>query len=104
MHHPWLPVLEEFPYVLREGLEKELDALERSGYIEESTSLYASALVLVSRKGDGLLVCIDYRALNRDAIPEKYPIPRINELIDQVGSCKAKIITALDLMKGYHQR
>jgi len=43
------------------------------------------------------------RALNRDTVPDKYPIPRIDELIGRVGSCKAKVFSALDLMKGYHQ-
>jgi len=48
-------------------------------------------------------VCVNYRVLNKDTVPDKYPIPRIDELIDRVGSCKAKIFTAFDLMKGYHQ-
>ena len=55
------------------------------------------------KKGGGLHICVDYRALNRDTVPDKYPIPRIDELIDRVGRCKAKVFSALDLMKGYHQ-
>ena len=77
--------------------------VQRSGCIEESNSPYTSALVLVRKKGGGLRICVDYRALNRDTVPDKYPIPRIDELIDRVGACKAKIFSALDLMKGYHQ-
>ena len=61
--------------VLRKELEKELENLQRSGCIEESNSPYASALVLVRKKGGGLHVCVDYQALNRDTIPDKYPIP-----------------------------
>ena len=71
--------------------------------LKSLTPPYALALVLVCKNGGGLHICIDYRALNRDTIPDKYPISRIKELIDQVGSCKAKVFSALDLMKGYHQ-
>jgi len=90
-------------YALREELEKELENLQRTGCIEKSNSAYASGLVLVRKRGGGLHVCVDYRSLNRDTKPDKYPIPRIDELIDQVGKCKAKVFSALDLMKGYHQ-
>ena len=41
--------------------------------------------------------------INRDTIPDCYPIPRIDDLIDMVGRCKGKVFTTLDLMKGYHQ-
>ena len=95
--------LRRIPYALRDELEKELENLQRTGCIEKSNSAYASALVLVRKKGGGLRVCIDYRALNKDTKPDKYPIPRIDELIDRVGKCRAKIFSALDLMKGYHQ-
>ena len=41
--------------------------------------------------------------MNRDTVPDKYLIPRIDELIDRVDACKAKVFSVLDLMKGYHQ-
>ena len=66
--------LRRIPYALREELEKELEDLQRSGCIEESNSPYTSALVLVRKKGGGLRICVDYRALNRDTVPDKYPI------------------------------
>ena len=90
------------PYTLRNELEEELDKLLESGCIEPSKSPYSSALVLVRKKGGGLRVCVDYRALNKDTIPG-FPIPRIDELVDMVGRCKATVFTALDLMRGYHQ-
>ena len=95
--------LRRIPYALREELEKELEDLRRSGCIEESNSPYTSALVLVRKKGGGLRICVDYTALNRDTVPDKYLIPRIDELVDRVGACKAKVFSVLDLMKGYHQ-
>ena len=95
--------LGRIPYALRDELEKELDNLQKSGCIEESNSPYTSALVLVRKKEGGLQICVNYRALNRDTVLDKYLIPRIDELIDRVGACKAKVFSALDLMKGYHQ-
>ena len=66
-------------------------------------SPYASALVLVRKKGSGLRVCVDYRGVNKDTIPDKYPIPRIDEMIDMVGKNKPQVFTSLDLMRDYHQ-
>ena len=74
--------------------------MEKIGCMEKSNSDYVSTLVFVRKKGGGLRVCINYRALNKDTQPNKYPIPRIDELLDQVGKCKAKVFLALDLMKG----
>ena len=91
------------PYALRKELEEEMTSLLATGCIEPSASPYASALVLVRKKGGGLRVCVDYRGVNKDTIVDKYPIPRIDKLIDMVGRNKPKIFTSLDLMRGYHQ-
>ena len=90
------------PYKLRDELEQELQKLMETGYIEPSSSSFASDLVLV-RKDVGLRVCGDYRGINKRTIPGRYPIPRIDDLIDMVGRCRGQIFTTLDLMKGYHQ-
>ena len=91
------------PYALRKELEQELSKLESTGCIEPSTSPYASGLVLV-RKTDGTLrVCVDYRQVNKDTVPDRYPMPRMDELVDAIGRKKGKYFTTLDLMKGYHQ-
>ena len=55
------------------------------------------------KKGGGLRVCVDYRGVNRDTIPDKYPMPRIDELIDMVGKNQPTVFTSLHLMHGYHQ-
>ena len=89
------------PYALRRELEKELENLEKTGCIEKSNSAYASAFVLVRKKGGGLRVYIDNRALNKDTKPDKYLISRIDELLDRVGKCKAKVFSAVNLMKGH---
>ena len=80
-----------------------MDNLLKAGCIEASDSLYSSALVLVQKNGRGLCVYVDYRALNKDTISDRFPIPRVDELVDMVGRFKATVFSALDLMKGYHQ-
>ena len=91
------------PYALRAELEAELDQLLSIGCIEPSCSPYASGLILVRKKDGRLRVCLDYRSINKYTVPDRYPIPRIDELIDTVGRQKGKIFSSLDLMKGYHQ-
>jgi len=76
---------QRLPYALRSELEAELIKLEATGCIKASTSPYASGLVLVRKKDGGLRVCVDYRGINKDTTPDRYPIPRIDDLIDTVG-------------------
>ena len=56
------------------------------------------------RKPDGSLrVCVDYHNINKDTILDRYPLPRVDELIDAIGNRKVMYFTTLDLMRGYHQ-
>lgn len=72
-----------------------------AGYIQPSKAPYV-APVLFQKKHDGSLrLCIDYRALNKVTIKTKYPIPRVEDLFDQLGS--ARYFTKLDLRSGYSQ-
>ena len=91
------------PYALRSELESELQKLLDIGCIEPSSSPFASGLVLVRKKDGGLRICVDYRGINKKMVPDCYPIPRIDDLIDTIGRCRGKFFTTLDLMKGYHQ-
>ncbi|GKD20861.1 hypothetical protein Tco_1222564 [Tanacetum coccineum] len=72
-----------------------------AGYIRPLKAPYG-APVLFQRKKDGSLwMCIDYRALNKVTIKNKYPIPIIADMFDQLG--KARYFTKLDFISGYYQ-
>ena len=75
--------------------------MEKNGIIEKSKSEWASPLVIVVEKDGGLCLCIDYRQLDQITKFDAYPMPKIEELLDQIGN--AKFITILDLATGYWQ-
>ena len=71
------------------------------GHVEISTLPYSSP-ILFQRKNDGTLqICIDYRGLNKINVKHKYPLPRIDDLLDQLQGLK--VFSSLDLTSGYHQ-
>ena len=82
-----LSELTELKIQLQELLDKE--------YIRPSVSPWGAPVLFVKKKDDTLRLCIDYRQLNKMTIKNKYPLPRINDLFDQVGG--AKIFSNLDL-------
>jgi hypothetical protein len=84
-----------------EELRRQLQELIDKGYIRPSVSPYG-APVLFARKKDGTLrLCIDYRALNKISVKNKYPLPRIDDLLDQLSG--ATVFSKIDLQSGYHQ-
>lgn len=85
----------------RQIMRDMVDELLESGIIRESNSAYASPALLVNKKNGEKRLCIDYRSLNKITVRDKYPMPRIEELIDRLQGCK--FFTSLDLKSGYYQ-
>lgn len=82
-------------------LKEELEKLITQDIIEECDSPYAAPVVMVPKKDSGIRICIDYRQLNAKTVPDRYPLPRIDDLLHSTK--QAKIFTTLDLKSGYYQ-
>ncbi|KAJ9529794.1 hypothetical protein QJQ45_022194 [Haematococcus lacustris] len=82
-------------------LKQQIGELLDKGFIRPSTSPYASGVLLVRKKDGSFRMCIDYRPLNRLTIKNKYPLPRLDTLLDRLHG--AKVFSKQDLRQGYHQ-
>lgn len=72
----------------RQMIHDMVEELLENGIIRESHSAYASPASLVNKKNGEKRLCIDYRALNKITVKDKYPMPRIEDLIDRLHRCK----------------
>jgi hypothetical protein len=82
-------------------LKNQLQELLDKGLIRSSTSPWGCPALFVKKKDESLRLCVDYRPLNAVTIKNKYPLPRINVLFDQLVG--AKVFSKIDLRSGYHQ-
>lgn len=85
----------------KEEVEKQVADLLKKGFIEPSSSPWGAPILFVPKKNGQLRMCIDYRALNKVTVKNRYPLPRIEELLDQLQG--AVVYSGLDLASGYWQ-
>jgi len=82
-------------------LQIHLEELLRKGYIRPIVSPCGAPILFVRKKDGTLRLCINFRQLNKATIKNNYPLPRIDDLFDQLR--EAKILSKIDLRSGYHQ-
>ena len=102
---PGTPPISRRPYQMPPNelakLKKQLQDLLTKGLIHPSSSEWGCpALFMKKKKDNSLWMCVDYRPLNAVTIKNKYPLPRIDILFDQLS--KAKVLSKIDLRLGYH--
>ena len=87
------------PLELRE-LKTQLQELLEQGFVSPSVSPWGALVLFVRKKDGSLRLCIDYRMLNQVTVKNRYPLPRIDDLFDQLGG--ATMFSKIDLHSGYH--
>ncbi|VVA41124.1 PREDICTED: retrotransposon, partial [Prunus dulcis] len=88
------------PAELKE-LKVQLQELVDKGFIRPSFSPWGAPVLFVKKKDGTMRLCVDYRQLNKVTVRNKYPLPRIDDLFDQLRG--AKVFSKIDLRSGYHQ-
>jgi hypothetical protein len=82
-------------------LKKQITKLQSKGFICPSSSPWGAPVLFVKKKDGTQRMCVDYRSLNKVTIKNKYPLPRIEDLFDQMKA--ASIFSKIYLRSGYHQ-
>ena len=82
-------------------LKEQLQELLDKGFIRPSISPWGVLVLFVKKKDELMRMCIDYRELNKVMVKNRYPLPRIDDLLDQLQG--ARVFSKVDLRSGYHQ-
>lgn len=85
----------------KDEIESQIKGMLAKGWIQPSTSPFSSPVFLVRKKTGDWRLCVDFRRLNAQTIKNKYPLPVIKELLDELQG--ASWFTTLDLCSGFHQ-
>ena len=85
----------------QEEIRSQVNDLLEKGLIQPSSSPYYSPVLLVQKKDGSWRMCIDYRALNKNTIKNRFPIPRIDDALDKLQG--SAFFSRIDLKSGYHQ-
>jgi hypothetical protein len=82
-------------------MQTQVTDLLKHGLIHKSTSPFRAPVLLVKKKTGEMRMCVDYRALNKVIVANRYPLPRIDDLLDKMQG--ATVFSTLDLLSAYHQ-
>ena len=82
-------------------LKTQLEELLEKQFVRPSVSPWGAPVLLVKKKDGSMRLCVDYRQLNKVTIKNRYPLPRIDDLMDQLRG--AAVFSKIDLRSGYHQ-
>ncbi|MCO5556360.1 hypothetical protein L7F22_009908 [Adiantum nelumboides] len=85
----------------QEEIMRQVNELVEKGMVRPSSSPFCSPVLLVQKKDDTYRMCVDYRALNRITIKNRFPVPRVEDLFDKLQS--STYFSRIDLKSGYHQ-
>nr|GEY14504.1 putative reverse transcriptase domain-containing protein [Tanacetum cinerariifolium] len=97
-----VPIVQEFPKVFPEDLPADqLKELSDKGFIRPSSSPCGAPVLFVKKKDGSFQMCIDYRELNKLTVKNRYPLPRIDDLFDQLQG--SSVYSKIDIRLGYHQ-
>eukprot|EP00253_Pinus_taeda_P036703 PITA_36703 len=96
-----IPIGGRHPKAYKDEIVRGIKELLALGHIRPCSSPFTSSVVLVKKKDGTLRMCIDYRALNKKTMKNRHPIPRIDELMDELRG--AKYFSKIDLCSGYNQ-
>lgn len=93
--------LYQYPHLMKDEIGHQCDDILAQGIIRPSTCKFSSPVLLLKKQDDTWRFCMDYCALNAQTMKDKFPIPVINELLDELkGACH---FSKLNLRCGYHQ-
>nr|GEV49379.1 hypothetical protein [Tanacetum cinerariifolium] len=96
-----VPIVQDFSKVFPEHFPEQLHELFDKGFIRPSSSPWGAPVLFVKKRDGSFRMCINYRELNKLTLKNRYPLPRIDDLFDQLQG--SSIYSKIDLRSGYHQ-